>query len=417
MNPTGLGGLSADVETAVSGIGVKRPALGEATLANLRPVRLALTGLGPFRGSDPALFDFLTQSPDADRYPRRPCDVFVISGDNGTGKTSVLRAIHGLFDLLSSDPSGIFAELGDGAADKLVGKCRLLPSARLDLFADCSIAGKARRVLITLWHGADQPPEEQEGTAWLDMLCDGRERILIGFAHGTRVASGTNASGHHILGAIRSLEGTPITDDNPDGSLAAGLRPLPMAMHFRDGPRTNGRATGRPPSTNPGYIPAREFYLSESLGSEVPPRFRRYGLMPLKAWLDELTEGAFLNPVPRSEFTVRPGRRLMVDRGRLEGHGLVELGSGETALLALHGNGWLHMTNGALLLIDAIDDRIARKWHEKVAMTTLRLAMGRAGAMLILATRNPRFADMIAASAAEVGLAYAGTSVINDLYS
>ncbi|MEE7462075.1 hypothetical protein MFUR16E_12590 [Methylobacterium fujisawaense] len=134
----------------------------------------------------------------------------------------------------------------------------------------------------------------------------------------------------------------------------------------------------------------------------------------MQGLLDELGEAVFLNSVPRSVITAMPARQVQVERGRLKHHGLSELGTGETALLALHAQGWLHMTTGALLLIDALDDRIARKWHEKVAMTTLRLAMGRAGATVILTTRDIRFSDMIADAAAELGLAYAGTSLFND---
>jgi hypothetical protein len=414
MNPTDLVRPPEGVEGGVSGNEARASALGEAALANLRPIRLLLQGIGPFRGPNPAVIEFLAPLPGLERNPRRPGAVFVVSGDNGSGKSSVLRAIHGLFDLLSSSPSGIFARLGEGAATPFARTLRLLPSARLDLIGDCSIDGRARRVLMTLWHGADHPPGPNEGTASLEGLLGGRERILIGFAQGNRIAAGTNASGLRILRAIRSAEGMPMIGLARERSLATGLRPWPTAMLFREGQSAHDRTSGFQLSSTLEYAPARDFDLSGGFAGDMSRWLRQLELAPLRGMLDELGDAVFLNHAPRTELTVKPGRRIQVDRGRQDHHGLVELGGGETALLTLHANGWLHMTTSALLLIDALDDRVARKWHEKVALTTLRLAMGQAGAMLILTTRNPRFSDMIAEAAAELGLAYAGTSLFND---
>ncbi|MBY0254303.1 MAG: AAA family ATPase [Methylobacterium organophilum] len=406
--------IPADAEAAIRSDTATTPAVSEVALANLRPIRLALHGLGPFRGLDPTVIDFLTPSSGEKRTCRHPCDVFVIVGDNGTGKSSVLEAIHGLFDLLSSSPFGVFARFGNSAPYPFARARRPLPSARLDMFADCSIDGHARRVLVTLWHGSELPPGTHEGTDPLEERLGGRERILIGFTQGTRVAAATNDSGLRILKAVRSMEGTPMIDPASERSLAAGFRPLPIAMHFLEGQLAVGRVSRPSVALMPEYAPARAFEISGDVAGYVSRSFRQLGLKPLQGLLDELGDAVFLDSVPRSKFALRPGHRIQVERGRLEHHGLLELGTGETALLALHANGWLHMTTGALLLIDALDSRVARKWHEKLAMTTLRLAQGRAGAMVILTTRDTRFADTISDAAVELGLACAGANLFND---
>ncbi|MDH2312333.1 AAA family ATPase [Methylobacterium brachiatum] len=411
MSVVGDSAIEEGVDDVRDDRGIEGLPMANATLSELRVLRLEVHGIGPFRGDAPTPIRFVAPSPGSDRYEYRTCDVFVISGDNGTGKSSLLEAVHGLFGLLSCRPTGMFANLGPAANLRIMKSTRPLPSARLDMSALCSIDGRAERVLVTLWHGGDQPSSADDG-AYLDEIAKGRERILIGFARGTQVATGSNDAGLRILRAIRAAEGTAIFDGGRRRNLAAGFRPLPTALLFSERRSAHRPMLDRPLTSMPEYGPARSFDLLSDAVADVARCMSRLEDPQLQGLLDELGDTVFLHSKPRPELTLRlPRRSIRVDRGRRLDHHLDELGGGEAALFALHANGWSHMTTGAVLLIDSVDSRIAGKWHEAACLALLRLALGPAGAMLILSTRDFRFPGTVAAAAVEFGLTSGGISL------
>lgn len=382
------------------------------TLGGLRPVRLLLHRLGPFRGLAPTAIQFVAPDPTTARATLLPCDVLVVCGDNGTGKSSLLDALHGLFGLLSCRPTGIFSRLDDANARRTPPA--MLPSVRLDLLAVCTIDGHARRVFMTLWHGGDQPPVAEGDADALERMTDGRERVLIGFSCGSRMAADTNEAGRRILAAVRAAEGCALFDPLSARGVGTQFAPFPTAMLFRHGQSEMGRSTSSSAGGGIVYEPAKRFDLEEIAIGQTASRLSQLKHAHLRHLLEELGDSIFLEEHATSGLTLVPNRGFRVDRGARRLHRLENLGSGETALLAVQANGWLHMTASALLLIDDLDGRIARRWHEKASVTTLRLAMGRAGAMLVLTTRDARFAATIVSAAAELGLTCGRTSLSSD---
>lgn len=385
--------------------GTGEPTIAKSTLARLRPVRLLLHHLGPFRGPEPTAIGFQTPRTTTERGRFRPCDVLVVCGDNGTGKSSLLNAIHGLFGLMSSRPTGMFSRLDDATGPRT--SPAMLPSARLDMLAVCTIDGQAQRVLMTLWHGGDQPPVAEGDAEALERPEDGFERVLLGFRCGSAMAAGTNEAGRRILYTVRATEGCTLFDHFLERGIGGEFVPLPTAIQFRHGRPDVGGPTSGPVGNEIVYRPARRFDPSEGALEETARRLRQLELTSLQGLLEEFRDAVFLETHGASGLALIPGRRIRVDRSSRHRHGFEGLGSGETALLTIQANGWLHMTASALLLIDDLDAWIARRWHEKVCLTTLQLALGRAGAMLVLTTHDPRFASKIVEAATELGLACA----------
>lgn len=393
------------------------PRMTKIGVARVRPVQLAFQGIGPFRGTRPAIVNFVGAHTDNPSYATpdslpgksewRPLDdysrsrphprIFLLLGAGAADAPTMLGSIYGLFDLLSSRPSGPLA-LGDGEW--------VTPDAtvQLDLLVDLILDGTPREVMLTLWYGSRQPPVD-----WAPLVLDGKawaakEWARIGFfpignAHDEIV----DELGAKLLTAFRAAEGTetgPRVGFGPIRHSVAGC-PLPMAGACLFEPRRPGHF--------PGYRPAHRFTTD-------------LGIM-----LSDLRESGW-HPSSREGFDAIVRREIRLLTGREPDHPYWEWYGGEAAhpgstgleefertalTVALVTS--LRATRDTILLAHGLDLSVGPHERDAFGETLVRLVRSRPGATLVASVQSLAVAKAIYLSAERAGLAVGGTFAIGVL--
>ena len=381
--------------------------MNEVHLSSLRPVRLIVEDLGPFGSAPRTTLNFLV--PDttsiagsesrgrstgdpADMYP---CDLFIIHGSNGSGKTKLLEAIHGLIDLLSCRPVGLFAGYDLPPVPDLSGRVRRLPKAQLDLFAICSIDGVARPIVLTLWFGARDPTDPWKGPDALRRAVAGREWIRIGFDVGsTDPTAATNAAGRRLLEAVRRTEHMPLFVMPKIGDTPI-RRDLPTLINaYRSRTARLNEAASAWLTGDPLYAPVLELDLGGGAISGIADDLARMSRSNPE-WFDRISRRlalhAFLDEAPPAILTLVPSGRVLISKDGHASHSLRALGSGETALVTLHVAIEMRTTRSSLVLLDDLTSAISRDKTDTLIRSLFSLVGPRSGCMLVMTTSDLDF--------------------------
>lgn len=402
-----------------------RHAADDPTLSviGLRPIQLSLWNLGPFRGEIGYTIRFLgppaspaeISTADADTDPfvalrqmieaplippeeeraREPCNLFFIQGGEGSGKSTIVDTLHGLFDLLGIRSRGAFQRPGRYDFDLRKAK------AQLDLMVRLVIDGTCRNILLSVWFGQEQAPVDWSDTIRTTRPWRATDFARIGFVDvRTEPARGTNELGHLILRAVRLRDGAGMTAvpaagrDLCSDDLVAGHPALPTALLFKAcGPtalRLGSSKFDRPRC----YAPAKLFdlvgdpihVLNASL--ELPTD----GIEP---WFDQLVDrvGQIVKlDAGRPKRIARdsdPRELSVVFDRRSFRPPMSVLGAGEQSLLSVHFGTLLGMTEATMVLIDGIDDFIEPRRYRSVIESLKRLAQLNPALAIIATARDP----------------------------
>lgn len=391
------------------------------SLIRFAPRALRLEGVGPFQDK-PASLDFTTRAGEI-------CNLFLIVGVNGLGKTTLLDSIVWLVELLEVElPSRVV--LPDWLRDH--------PSARMQLDVELELvqAGERLRGLLTL-AAAWSPPEELETRdalilRWEDEALEAqgyRFGLAWGFARGR-------------LGLARDLSLARGVDGLPDDAARAVLDNLRALLSVARGedwaaaPAGEGAGSAmRPfaplqgrPETAPSvlYFTASRDYMPRvpdqkralRRGADWGWRLTRCFDGEDGAWqgsldqflvqLDYVDErrgrlGLVQQIVNRHVFfesgKVLEGvdRAAMAAMVRVPGghtHRLDRLSSGERSLAQLFVRAAAFMTRNTWLLIDELDVHLHPRWERELTYALKDLVREYPDQLTVIATSHSR--DVIA---------------------
>jgi len=378
--------------------------MSEAIISDWRLLELTLDEIGPFRNG-PETISFLGDTPALEMadQPPGPANLYMLLARNGRGKTTALEAMHGLFGLLASPPTGRFVD------PRAEGR------AQLDVRATWTIDGRTSTVLLSIWTGSASPlaswspdrlEEEAQASQW----------ARLGLARGPGTVVPTDDSNELGLILYRSIKegagrlSTEMFGNAPD---------LPTILLFPADRMllapTDRRTVERP--DNWIYQPAQRFGVDgETWNGSIE------NLLVWLAWLGEgeLEQAiAFINEnmFDRDKVLRPPSRRELTTYVSTPtgNHQVSALSHGERALLQIYLRTIAHMTRNTVILIDEVELHLHTRWTHRMFSVLKALVRSMPTLSLIFTTHDRELIKMFDHPTPEAGLVKGGFLITEDM--
>lgn len=378
----------------------------EVLIREWQPFQLIIEEMGPFRTA-PAIFSFLGETAPSDAPTTGdpgPSNLYMLLAPNGSGKTTVLEAFHGLFGLMCNPPSGRFATPLCGGR------------AQLDIRASMEIEGMRQTILLSIWTGSSEPLHFWEQSD-IDTIAQadgwGRLNLVIG-SDGVEAAENSNKIGRAYLETMLAARGAEPTH------LMGEAQPLPTVLYFPAdrllvAPEAQ-RFVARP--NDWGYAPAYCF------GQDGPGWSTT--LDNLLVWLEWLADDRLQPLLDRvNEHVFERGSKVILPPRRAElltyvstergAHLLSGLSHGERALLQMYMRVFAYSTAHTVLLIDEIELHLHTRWVHRMFRLLKELLAQDKGLTLIFTTHDRELIKAFDYETSEPGLTKGGF-LIDEVY-
>lgn len=405
------------------------------------PLALHVEDVGPFQGR--------TQSFWMDNSEGEPCNLYLICGQNGLGKTTLLESIAWLVGLLDADPDAPPPEVPAWLSDHPQARVQL--DLRVELRDEdgpvrgllslaCSQAEGEPRAMVHPWIAADLAPRELAFHARLfHYRPDLRPEWL-------EVVGGEDeALKARVRGLLRGLRWTiRQAQKNPVGTdLLAPLEDAPAVLVFTSqrelAPRapTPARTVQQPPEWSHRLV--RRFGMEQQWLSSLEAllvyldyidehRFAERGESRYAQVQRLLNEHVFESqkgmPQKRLARVEREHMRAVIEVNtpqpegapRRSEHPLDALSSGEKVMAQLMVRIGLHLTRNTLVLIDEADLHLHPRWERSLMWSMKKLARERRGLRFVVVTHSTDMLQMFDVHRAEEGLVKEGYILDDELF-